>query len=556
MKKKLFLAASLILSLSISACSLPFAKDPTPSVSVSDDTSSDTATPSSIKLPDKSDSSVGTTADSNTRDLTSVEVDFFTKLIMEDYGYGFVQTYYSDVRDANLDTVLYDLGSDEVTDKEYERVLELMGEDQLYIPVFKVTKNEIDSFLIRNTGYELEDFHNYLNGAVYDPESDCYYRCKGDTNFVPYMVEDGVAINDSIFVLHVVYDKYFYDQVEDDGFAVTRTEVAMEKVNGEYHFLSCRQMIDENMIPDRCYEIVSPIFGRCQFYSYMPTSSDKDVSFKIVKNGVVQMELGKWDKKNFTDSPFVSIEDIGFKDYSGDGYPDVIAVCKYADGSYKYQCYGSRYAGYLYYDEDMTTILSEQGMKCDYDSAYQFAFEHSAGAGENWLGAYIDYINNSGVSENHPTFSFMILDDNDIPELVCVGDCEASGNVIATYYDGNVNELVLNRLYFSYQYGSGLLLSSEGHMGYYWDIVYELKDGKFTCLGEGEYEEDYNNPIGDGEYPMIYKWNGKEVSEEKYKESLNDIYYTGYGLDGYDWDDLFMATDLEDMYNGVATPLF
>lgn len=75
-------------------------------------------------------------------------------------------------------------------------------------------------------------------------------------------------------------------------------------------------------------------------------------------------------------------------------------------------------------------------------------------------------------------------------------------------------------------------------------------------IWSAEYEEDYNNPIGDGEYSMIYKWNGKEVSEEKYKESLNDIYYTGYGLDGYDWDNLFMATDLEDMYNGVATPLF
>ena len=93
-------------------------------------------------------------------------------------------------------------------------------------------------------------------------------------------------------------------------------------------------------------------------------------------------------------------------------------------------------------------------------------------------------------------------------------------------------------------------------MGYYWDIVYELKDGKFTCLGEGEYEEDYNNPIGDGEFPMIYRWNGKEVSEETYKKNLNEIYYTGFGTDGYEWDNLFLSTDLEDMYNGVATPLF
>ena len=556
MKKKLLLTASLILSLSLTACALPFAKDPTPSVSISDIISADTDTPSSIKLPDKTDTGANANADSNTRELTSVEIDLFTRVIMEDYGYGFLETYYSDVRDADLDTVLYDLGTGDITEKQYERVLELIGEDQMYIPIYRVTKQEIDNFLFRKTGYELEDFHGYIEDAIYDAEDDCYYRFKGDTNYIPFMVEDGVVINDSVFVLHVVYDKYFYDQVEDDGFAVTRTEVAMEKVNGDYRFLSCRQMIDENMIPSSCYEIVSPIYGRCQFYSYMPTTSDKDVSFKLVKNGAVVYEIGKWDRKNFTDTPFLSVEDIGFKDYSGDGYPDVIAICKYADGSYVCKAYATRYGGYLYYDEDMTNALSEQGGKRDYDSAYQFAFEHSAGAGEDWMGAYIDYINNSGVSDSHPMFSFLILDEGEIPELVCVGDCEASGNVIATYYDGKISELALNRLYFTYQYGTGLLCSRDGHMGYYWDIVYELKDGKFTCLGEGYYEEDYNNPISDGVFPMIYTWNDKEVSEETYKEKLNDIYDTNCGADGFKWDNLFLGIDLEDMHNGVATPLF
>ena len=556
MKKKLFFTASLILSLLLTACALPFSKDPSVSVSISEDTSSDTDTQTSIKLPDKTEPDVDPTADSNTRELTSVEVDLFTKVIMEDYGYGFVETYYSDVRDADLDTILYDLGSDDLTPKQCERVSKLTGEDMFYVPVFRLTKTEINSYLLRKTGYELDEFNGYINGAVYDSEEDCYYRFKGDTNFIPYMVEDGVAINDSIFVLHVVYDKYYYDQVEDDGYAVTRTEVALEKVNGEYHFLSCRLMVDENAIPDRCYEIVSPVCGRCQFYSYMPTSPDKDVTFKIVKDSVIEMEPGRWNIDNFTDQPFVSIEDIGFKDYSGDGYPDLIAICKYADGSFKYKAYASRYAGYLYYDEDMADALLKNCTKSDYDSAYAFAFEHSAGAGEDWLGAYIDYIKNSGVSDSHPMFSFLVLDDDDIPELVCVGDCEASGNVIATYHDGKITELSLNRLYFKYQYGSGLLLSCEGHMGYYWDIVYELKDGKFTCLGEGYYEEDYDHPISEGNFPFIYTWNGKEVDEETYKEKLNDIYDTYSGADGYRWDDLLLGIDLEDMYNGTATPLF
>ena len=102
MKKKLFFTASLILSLLLTACALPFSKDPSVSVSISEDTSSDTDTQTSIKLPDKTEPDVDPTADSNTRELTSVEVDLFTKVIMEDYGYGFVETYYSDVRDADL----------------------------------------------------------------------------------------------------------------------------------------------------------------------------------------------------------------------------------------------------------------------------------------------------------------------------------------------------------------------------------------------------------------------------------------------------------------------
>ncbi len=138
------------------------------------------------------------------------------------------------------------------------------------------------------------------------------------------------------------------------------------------------------------------------------------------------------------------------------------------------------------------------------------------------LPAYENYANNY-VSDY--SFSFIYLDDDEIPELVLHGDCEAAGNIICTYYNGSVVELNTQRLSFDYLEKQGLLCNSTGNMGYYFDNIFNLKDGEFTNVVSGEYWETYDdngNIVTDANGIIVfsYSWNGQQVTADEYDELL------------------------------------
>lgn len=137
------------------------------------------------------------------------------------------------------------------------------------------------------------------------------------------------------------------------------------------------------------------------------------------------------------------------------------------------------------------------------------------------LPAYENYANDY-VSDY--SFSFIYLDD-EIPELVLHGDCEAAGNIICTYYNGSVVELNTQRLNFDYLEKQRLLCNSTGNMGYYFDNIFNLKDGEFTNVASGEYREAYDdngNIVTDANGIIVfsYFWNGQQVTADEYDELL------------------------------------
>jgi len=166
--------------------------------------------------------------------------------------------------------------------------------------------------------------------------------------------------------------------------------------------------------------------------------------------------------------------------------------------------------------------------------------------GEEWCQAYIDYIEDdtsdfgeiNGDYTDTFQYTLIYLDDDDIPELFINTNIEASGEIVCTYHDGEVEELWLSRIGTMYIPGSGLLYSNTGHMDWYPVLITSLEDGSFNYVAGGEYyldSEAMNEQAEDPdieEYEMIYayEWGGVEVSEEEFYDSINSIFDLEQGI--------------------------
>lgn len=149
------------------------------------------------------------------------------------------------------------------------------------------------------------------------------------------------------------------------------------------------------------------------------------------------------------------------------------------------------------------------------------------------LDAYRQYLDRAGFSnswgEDYYGCDLIYLDNDNIPEVVIYGVYEAAGNIILTYDGSQVNDMYLGRLYFDYMERMNRLCNSDGHMGYYYDIVYSIQDGKLTQIGEGIYQEVYDDQydiiLDEEGYPVLeYSWNGQKVTYDEYCQALNEVY--------------------------------
>lgn len=62
---------------------------------------------------------------------------------------------------------------------------------------------------------------------------------------------------------------------------------------------------------------------------------------------------------------------------------------------------------------------------------------------------------------------------------------------------------------------------------FFYDRVFEIKDGEWLQIGDGECRmEDNTNPEYDenGDYVFRYKWDGKEVTNKKYEKKLKKLF--------------------------------
>lgn len=179
----------------------------------------------------------------------------------------------------------------------------------------------------------------------------------------------------------------------------------------------------------------------------------------------------------------------------------------------------------------------EPDQKTDKDKTFEALDDENEDENEDeeltevdWQTLYLDYlttINKVGDDGRYIGGGLLYVDDDDIPELYLEGDCEATGCLVLTCGGGKIDELQTARLYFTYIEKKNLLNNCEGHMGYYYDNIYTIRNGIWENVARGEYSEDYEafeKRNFEGEPDYIYKWDEKEVTEEEYKEKLLAVY--------------------------------
>lgn len=314
-------------------------------------------------------------------------------------------------------------------------------------------------------------------------------------------------------------------------------------------------------ISDQTFHVSLAPLGEVVFSSFNPdTDFDllADVVFTIEKNGECIQELqGMYEKNLRTNEIFKQVDAVSFLDYNKDGYDDIIIICSYSSAASPQE--DADISQIRYYSGNENGIFSlEKQMSLDASSALA---EHTIQAAksftginadipaEPWRQAFIDYLNHDSQRGAQEGYTLIYLDDDEIPELVEIGNSEAVGCRIVNYSDGNVFVTQLDRLNFSYiEYGN-LLCNSDGLMDRYYDIVYSIKDGRLTRVAAGYYgaEDNANLEFDAAGNPIYqYEWNGQKVNEEDYTKKLNRVFDTSQAKPGYHWNEYDSAEEMAD----------
>lgn len=147
---------------------------------------------------------------------------------------------------------------------------------------------------------------------------------------------------------------------------------------------------------------------------------------------------------------------------------------------------------------------------------------------KDWRTAYLDVLESQ--KDYHVGYALVYIDEDDIPELYLNGDCEATGDALFTYKNGQVIEHRLRRtMGATYIPRAGLIKNTNGNMGYYTTDIYRLTDSGFECIWSGlEVQEAIppENENGDVSFASTFSIGNQTVSEEEYNAAIETIFNT------------------------------
>ncbi|MBR6515174.1 MAG: zinc ribbon domain-containing protein [Clostridia bacterium] len=138
-----------------------------------------------------------------------------------------------------------------------------------------------------------------------------------------------------------------------------------------------------------------------------------------------------------------------------------------------------------------------------------------------WATDCINGIIAEGYQTDSSSCRFININDDSAPELYIDHSYGYAGAYVYTVGNGNVDSVYISHGGAYWYENQNLLLTSGGHMGNYYDVVYRIENGSFVTVASGDYGELWN----EGEdFTYYYYWNNAEVDEEKYAQNLDSAF--------------------------------
>ena len=170
-------------------------------------------------------------------------------------------------------------------------------------------------------------------------------------------------------------------------------------------------------------------------------------------------------------------------------------------------------------------VSSEQQFIC-FDRSEPTEDQTAKPTFSNYNLAYLDFLKDK-KDGRYVSFSLVYIDNDDVPELYLSGIDEATGDMICSFKNGAVITQRLGRKGGGkYIPLSGVFINQNGHMGYYYDIVYRLNYNGFSMTLEGIYTESFeeNGKGGSWEYVWEYIIDGSSVTRDEYNTAVNSAF--------------------------------
>lgn len=343
---------------------------------------------------------------------------------------------------------------------------------------------------------------------------------------------------------------------ETEASADTESEAVQREEDGGYK--------KGALIKEQTFDVTLRPLGEVTFASYEPDSSEDifaDAVFQIERDGEVLTQLPAAAKDNIGLELFNQVEAVSFYDYNNDAYDDIILILSYYLGAgpqaatphslVRYYS-GTKEGGFVYEDrmsEDASGALAEITIQAAKDFVSPKRAEEPGGSDSSlkpWQQEYIRYLTTVSDPDVQTGYTLIDMKGDGTLQLVEVGNCEASGCRII-FYDGREIQVVqLNRLYFSYIPGENLLCNSDGHMDFYYDLVYSIVDGEMTSVASGYYGAEDNSNVqfdANGEPIYYYEWDGVKMSREQYEKEFRKVYDKSKAV-SYDFENLYSIDEV------------
>ena len=171
------------------------------------------------------------------RSITDTEKEEIQTYLNDIVNNGFVSYnhYYTSPEKVTLYEVFYNgagvgtVVSDTWSEQEHQAVLNAVGTNEFYIPVYKVTRAAVEAVVQDKLGISIDDIESDItDGFHYVEAYDAYYSAHSDTNLNPVTITGGNTDGAGLYIIE--YD-YNFDTNK-------KTIVTLRKTDTGYQFVS------------------------------------------------------------------------------------------------------------------------------------------------------------------------------------------------------------------------------------------------------------------------------------------------------------------------------